>query len=324
MTAPILIHIGMPKAGSTSLRMGLMCRCPEWEFVGIQAFGYRGAESEWGRQLYSALLHVCTAEESQYKRMRGELLALVEARPNKDRPLLISDEKLTTSHYFISSTPYADRTLVASRLADLFGEARILFVIRDQHTFLPSVYGQMLRSGSLPFMSYDRWINDQITRHRLQSPSVLPIAEYDTVVESYDRNFCESNVDVALFEDYVDDAMGIYQQIADRLNVDWSKVAPFVDPNPYRYRRPSRLELILTRLYQDFRVLGSIVPKPIRMAVLRASMQGASIDGNCHKAAKEYISTYYERCNISLSHRLGKSIYGVRQAELARPDLPRL
>jgi hypothetical protein len=82
---------------------------------------------------------------------------------------------------------------IAARLHHMFPEAQILFVIRNQKTFIPSWYRADVTVGFVP--KFEKWFR------RRQEFSMLDWCKYAGIIQTYQKYFGEDVVKVVLYED---------------------------------------------------------------------------------------------------------------------------
>lgn len=131
---PFLIHIGVPKSGTTSLQFGLFPAHPQirylgkpwWdESIGLEksVAAHRFVDSLWQDDTFSF----------DWEIGRQRFKEAVAPRAGGRTCVVISEEGL-------AAALAADRWVTASRLRAFFGEARILITVRNQIDALYSLY----------------------------------------------------------------------------------------------------------------------------------------------------------------------------------------
>ncbi len=311
---PVLIHIGMPKAASSSLQLGLLTACPLWAYVGSfseqDPEGIRRNISKWERRACVALNYLITAEEIQYRKQDAANRRLFGRDAPQKLPLVISEEQITASHYFTSDTPYVDRGLIACRLKEILPNANILLIIRNQLTLLPSLFGQMQRHGSTTCRSFSQWVNMQLMREKEGIASALAIADYHGIYQRYVELFGNEKVTVVLFEDYIKGEVEMFRKVIAPLQLDWSEVKPFVRFDVFRNPRVTQIELKLLNIYKNYRNIGSLVPRSVRQWCLQASRRFAPVNDNMEEEKIASLAAYYKEGNTALMEKTGILLAG--------------
>lgn len=178
--APPLIHIGYHKTGTTWLQSGL--------------FAERSAGfcRPWVSREIRELLVFPDGYTYEAARAREGFRVGIEAAEMSQLVPVLSDERL-------SGSPHAggyDSALLCDRLAEVFPEARVLIVIREQESAILSVYRQYVRNGgAAPLSKYLRPRNPaEIPQFRFSH------YEYHHLVGRYLKRFGKEQVCILPFE----------------------------------------------------------------------------------------------------------------------------
>jgi len=173
-----LIHIGMPQAGSTFLQEALFPACPN-----ANRLPHRDPDV-----LTAFYNPIKSTEDFFYSHDRCQDVL---------RSLVAPDKVTVITHEGLSSTFAMARDAVAARLARLCPDARILIVVRNQITAIPSAYVQRLRVPNIPFVSFRDYFANNI-----RAPQVSEFRQYyyDEVVSLYEDLFGAASVLVLPFE----------------------------------------------------------------------------------------------------------------------------
>jgi hypothetical protein len=133
--APLLIHIGFHKAGSTWLQQELLNN-PE--------FGFSNSTGELRQQI---IMRIGVPDPLSYdaSTVASHYAPLIETANKAGRTLTLSHEQLS-GH---PSSGGRDRRLIADRLRETFPDARILIVFREQRALIQSMYSQHITAGGV-------------------------------------------------------------------------------------------------------------------------------------------------------------------------------
>lgn len=148
---PYLVHIGLPKTGTSSLQAGLFATHPQIRYLGkpwwdetagldASLAAHRLVDSLWQEDTFAFDWDVA----------RRRFDTGIAPRAEGKTCVLISEEGL-------SAALAADRWVTARRLRAFFGEARILITVRNQLDALHSLY-RWFHTRGLVDGSADRWI----------------------------------------------------------------------------------------------------------------------------------------------------------------------
>lgn len=202
MTALPCIHIGYPKAASTTLQNGLFEPHSEIECVG-KPFKSRRIE------LWLASIHAQDTIEFDPEACRRDYDAIIAPLMSGTKPLVVTFELFTLPNH-------ADRGIVAQRLRDLFGEAKIIVNIRSQPDYLQSMYrfqwGRAKHSYSFEEYLDEYWEN--------RANGFVFHLDYYKLVSVYAGLFGRRNIGVFLFEELARDAQRYARKMCDFIGVD--------------------------------------------------------------------------------------------------------
>ena len=189
---PLLVHVGLHKTGSTWLQKVL--------------FADEGFETPWGRQaaLPVELLALDDGLAFNLESTREKLLANRETFGGV--PVM--------SHESLSSRPnrgvyFADK--VAQRLKALFPKAKILLIVREQHSMIYSMYQQHVRDGGRCTLT--DYIGSDDEPDGFVPPCRLSFFDYMELRRTYVQYFGEDSVLVLPLELLGRDA----QEFSDRI-----------------------------------------------------------------------------------------------------------
>jgi hypothetical protein len=173
------IHIGMHRCGSTFLQTKLF---PSIKELSLISFNEDNPISEEINRLILCADLYYDREDATNKIQKK----LADHSFN-----CISSEGLSgmNDHYFGGYHVQH----VAERLKYIFGETKILIVIRNQKTCLPSTYHGEVRMGYLS--SYKRWL---LSRYKTFELNFL---KYSRIIKCYQDIFGPENVSVSLYEE---------------------------------------------------------------------------------------------------------------------------
>lgn len=154
-----------------------------------------------------------------------------------------------------------DPYLIARRLKDCFGDAKIIIVIRNQLEILKSMYVEYVHEGFV--YSFSDFIKAGFWYYHTH---FLPSLFYYENIQTYQNIFGKENVMVILFEDFVDNSSNVVSKICSFLNIPDTKF----NFNTMR-RRPSRLYIFLFRLMCRFKRVGFGKPQ---LTIIHGSVLG--------------------------------------------------
>ncbi|WP_193742870.1 sulfotransferase [Sphingobium bisphenolivorans] len=182
--APLLIHIGFHKTGSTWLQQ--------------QIFGSadHGFTTETGRPRHQIVHDFVTADAFQFSpdEARASYARHIAAAKNQGWTLVVSHERL--SGY--PSSGGHDRRLIADRLHATFPQARILMILREQRSLIRSMYSQHITDGGTGSL---RAFLASVEPHLGRRPGFrLSTYEFDGMIQYYQRLFGRDKLLVLPYE----------------------------------------------------------------------------------------------------------------------------
>lgn len=190
--SPSIIHIGANKTASTTLQRAVFSQCKDINYLGEDCLNYQ--------ELQPILDSLVNEDDLYYNKRETERVfnkCLVEG---EGKTFIYSNEDIMTS--MIPSQ-------CAVRLKELVPNAKIMVVLRNQLTAIPSWYlnhGAFLRNVPQSywkrFVSFDDWMN-YCSMFFNKSPLVG--FQYNELISLYEKHFGKNNIEIFLFEDFVKD-----------------------------------------------------------------------------------------------------------------------
>ena len=174
------IHVGDYKTGTSWLQQTVFPFHPE-----IQYLGDHFQKSE----LNQALRELVDIRDLDFDADKIKSVFVQNIESN-DKIVGISREALSQSNYITGE--HALRN--AQRLKAVFGEVKIIYVIREQISMLGSIYSQYLKMGGT--RSFEDWFLDPI-----ECKGIIERLKYDKNIEMYQEIFGKENVLTLLFEE---------------------------------------------------------------------------------------------------------------------------
>jgi hypothetical protein len=187
-TSMNMVHIGLPKAASTTLQNRLFANQPHYAYVGRIDNSYR---NERTRELIERITFQDSLEYD-HGAAQALLYSLPEVVAEREKPILVSAESFSVEGR-------ADRRLIAERLHRLFAPAKVLIVLRAQPSMLQSLYLNHLRASGQPIMSFGSWLD--ASYGTIRYPELQRVAlNYEPLVRAYEDIFGPDQVVVLPFE----------------------------------------------------------------------------------------------------------------------------
>lgn len=282
-----VIHIGFPKTGTTSLQEGLFARHP-----GIQLLGVPYAEEPM-RQIIQDL-RFRQSYHHDMEDLRERYRQFASAHVDEQRVTLISDEDLVCMNE-------ADQTLKAERLCGLVGDAKIIITIREQFSFLESLYlWKVENSNRLRFDSIESWLQFSWDRfHKFD----LAMLRHSDFVDIYAGVFGAENVGIFLFEDMIEDEADYVQRLAAFMDVDETQAVESIQNLPSNQRRSSAyLKAKSMRDRSALLSLGeAIAPKGLKRMAKKHLSRGKAAKAKIPETWREKLAPSFVDSNQALA-----------------------
>lgn len=198
MPAPLVLHVGYPKTGTTTLQQHVFPNLSGVCYLGKYIPSYSFEDPALGNLLASAYQDLVSQWDPLPLKKAFSYL-----REDKKNSLLISTEALVH--------PIAvDPSIVGARLCEVAPDAKIIFTLRAQTDLLKSFYRNHGAFGSFlylnktekePFnipLSPDEWLDMNFSA---PWKNILGILDYDSIISDWVSYFGKESIFVLLFED---------------------------------------------------------------------------------------------------------------------------
>lgn len=290
-----VIHIGFPKAASTTLQLGVFDQHPEILHVGRQNW-----KSDDDQLIYSLIF-----DDDQYydEAACKKLFNDFEKQAHQNGLTTI-----VSNEHFVRSTM---RSLAPMRLARLMPDAKILVVIRNQFDAVASMYaaqGRYLRSNLAPkpykgrYVTFENWFEFALENWK---SSYLGAIDYDATIGLYEKHFGHENVECILFEDLIKSPHITAEKIAKLAEVNADLMKELLSSSHENKR-------VSSRIVHYHRIRRYFLPQisfssylPSLKFLTRLLSQGKAYRHDLSPSTRETISELYREGNRALEDRFG-------------------
>ena len=283
----MFIHVGLQKTATTTLQEYLFRRHPQIAYLGRP---YTDTEVE--TLIKAIYLH----DSIEYDPGRWRDVARRRILPLRGRGRVVG-----LSEEFLTGSIGADRGLIAYRLRDIMGPARIVITIREQVGALESEYIDTINYR--PYVPYERWIADAL---EMPERSSLRLYDYDRLAECYESVFGPENVGVLLFEEFRTNRRAFLDRLCRFLGVDpevGEQVLGGAHANPRKSQRMLMYRRIRSALLPSGVSLSRFVPASVNRRVQRFLRGGSGAQLRYAESYRIRLRQFYREGNARLAAR---------------------
>jgi hypothetical protein len=328
MMMSTVIHIGLPKTATTTLQREVFARHSAINYLGKPFVKKNGhlVEGSSGRLSNHIIGNVWRQDSLTYNGVHNKLdLDTFMANmnlSNTGKTIVVSEEGL-------SGGGFADRGLVATRLKELFGPAKILITIRNQFTCLPSLHTHYYRKKLISMLQFERWL--ELVMHSsnfstMTQQWMLRQYLYHDLLCLYQGVFGQANVKVMLYEQMGQDLATFSREISDFMGIDVDETARLLDSagrlnvgltpeGAKREKRYNALEAtyknLRTRFIPNFSLRNNVKWLwKVKQGLIHSRTDSTVGGGELSDAAQQLLSSYYADDNRALAAATGLSLVG--------------
>lgn len=295
--APLLIHVGFPKTGSTWLQRRLFSD-PE-----------SGFSAPWSLPTHELIDEFATVYSYCFdpSEARRKFEARAERVPAGHVPVL-SHEVLTGNS--VDGTAWGRE--VAQRLALSFPEAFVLICIREQRSALLSSYGEYIRGGGQK--SVEDYLGVRTMRAGFRPPCRLELFEYHHIIAHYQSLFGKERLLVLPFEELRRDPVAYANSI-----IDFVRSRGVFDKSPVPVHRSARgVSLAIRRRVNRFAASADFStgrsPLSFRLATLIVKATDRLVPARMHRVSEMKLKSRIEQAVVGrfgLSNRNTAKLTGL-------------
>ncbi len=230
-TAEMVLHLGYPRTGTTTLQCHVFPDHPDIDYIGkfIPSLRYR---EEWIFPQVDALYRSSQLRSIDVDRTRDYIQKV--RRESSRKVVILSSES------FLHPTA-VDVGLVIQRINSVFAPCKILLTIREQLDILRSFYSMYGQFGQYFYVDalydherleypigFDAWIELQ---KRAPDKNLLGTLRYSEVVSSLRSYFGPDNVHVSLYEELVSDPPSYARKLSRAIGICEDKTIELLGDN---------------------------------------------------------------------------------------------
>jgi hypothetical protein len=283
MSVPTIIHIGIVKAASTTLQEHLFARHGGLHHIG----------APWRDEALSLGFNDLTSTEV-YDFDAGGLRALCAAELDTAAQ---AGRVASFSAEAFSICDRANRVMMAERLREVCGPAKIVAVLRNQIDWLSSRYvHNYVKSIPETRLDFDDWLYSHWKRDTF---TYRHHADFDTMLRVYGDVFGKENIHVLLLEDLIADKREFVAKLCAIMGIDGEEGVKLL-ATAHNEKRGSKLGYLRRRLgFLPNVAFSQMMPKPIYDLV--TAMAGGKMNPQISDEWRREIEDYYRFGNARVA-----------------------
>ena len=308
MKSQIVIHIGLPKTGTTSLQHFFFPCHSQIDYLGKHYVKARKDYDQRDQFVDSIIRLIYSRDEIEFDlTFCKNRFDKVKEGLNGKRVAVISYEALTEN---ISYIP-ADRKLIAQRLYNVFGESKIIITIRNQLDMIVSAWAETAAKLAR-YKPFKIWLIEQNNNFYR---GILYRLKYFELIEAYSRIFGKDNIGVFLLEDLKEDPRKYYIELSNYLNIDTDESLFLLEKKTYANPRFSRRKITYAKWcrrlgWDPLSRFEKYIPDVVLAGFRKQIEGGPPIEVEFSKENEELLSSYYRESNRNLLHNYSVDLSG--------------
>lgn len=308
-SSPVFIHVGYPKSASTTLQKHMFDKHPQINSLSTYPTGNVGKDSGEintecaflkDQRLQDFYYQLTTFDPTDYAEyvQTDTYKKLFADYADAGKAMLLSSERFTD--VLFSHDSIRDKAL---RLKQIFPDAKILIVLRNQLNIIASQYRDQpfnprcVRIGRP--VSIERWVDIAFQDPLVKYANSL---NYYETVRCYSALFGKENVGVFLFEEMVDDLPLYAQRISEFIGIDSAQTALCLGgkhENSTVSHRYNTYRKLVRRGFPKVEKL-SFLPKRIQRAIVHYLEQGPKKKHAMSSEMTSLVCRYFSESNQKL------------------------
>lgn len=319
MNNGIVVHVGYPKAASTTLQKHLFAKHRDVQYYGNYPTNNVGLDTsnldDQARYLRDGTVRTFYREllkkdNFQYDpaRARGYLADFMSKESSSDHIRVLSHERFLSVLFW-----NADIAEKARRLRDLLPEAKILIVVRNQRNVVVSQY------RNHPFdprnvvlgkaMRFSKWLSTAFAHDN--QIGYLRSLKYSEVLAMYEAYFEPERVKVVCAEDLSNDFKRFAREISEFMSLDYGETVRTLSGQWENIGVPSYLPRMRRygRLRSRVRWIENSIAGKLGMALMR-QLERRRKDAVLTSAMDRRLCEYFSESNHALENYLGERVRG--------------
>lgn len=310
----VTIHIGMPKSASTFLQESIWKTEPSLSacIPPVSGRPYEAAANpvlpvtERMADLVTAVMRL---EDRQFQANLPAFVEVADEFRRSARFQVISNEGLACANY----APYGwnSRSVIARRLKDLFPDAKVLLITRNQFDFFTSWFVQMRNTGEnlARCRTLVELFDYQMELETLGISSLWGLCDYDELYATYAEVFGPASLNLIPFELLKSDPVGFLDAVAGVVGAGRGGAGREDGSNDQKSKavnvRHSWLSMGLKNLGRRLPGLKQHVSEDIKQGLLQLAVRTAKAEPKISDTHRRFIAQRYSQGNQWLAQNCG-------------------
>jgi len=304
-----VIHIGLAKAASSLLQKHLFYKHNEIRNLAIYPEGNLGSGESIKepdciylrdpdlKKFYDRLCMTYSINYNEEKEI--ELYHSLIKRYNDNKPIIFSNERITSVFY-----AYPDIIIKANRLKNIFGEAKIILILRRQIDIIISQYRDHPFDPRNFSIGKPVNINQFVTILNESNDLIyLESLKYSKIIDHYSKLFGKENVGVFLFENLKKNPKEFISNIATFIGISQSTAINTMPKSKENRGVSKKFNQFrkFQRRNQWINKIAKQIPQKLKQIFLSWIKKGDKQKIEYDDQTRNFILEYYRRDNYYIS-----------------------
>lgn len=312
----LIIHIGYPKTGTTTLQTGLFSKHYEINYLNPN------------NNVAKIISDIYYRRENGIKRnlncYRKELYQIL-VKQSSGCNLISSESFLSFSMFFrLNPAPYIhtlEPNSVARKMKMIFKDlgvfenVKILITLRKQTDLIKSMYAQVYNLSYKRYQetsTFEKFL--KYTFDENKDDFIMDVLQYNEIVELYSDLFGDENVKVLVFEDFKNKQSEFLLSMADFIKIDYDECISLIK-GQHKNARSTTNGLYPTDARSMYSILGYYKQKyfknvsisrirPILKSVLDFKIKSRTLNVSLSEEQEDYYMEFFKKGNKEIDERL--------------------